>query len=150
VGTTSSVPIDPIDPPPGPETTSPLAQSGAAAETGHEHGVARESRTVLRAVGDIEGRPARDLLARIRDAVAENPSVVVDLREVSYFSSDGLSMIVRSIRAARAADCDLTVLVAADSAAHRAITVAGLGGMRSIEVVESAPAPPPPHPDADR
>lgn len=68
------------------------------------HSERRGDVTVLRPVGSMDGRNARDALDMVRAEIEEgHRKFVVDLGEVEFIDSSGLGTLVRMLRAAEEA-----------------------------------------------
>jgi len=86
-----------------------------------------EQGTVLiRLSGRLDAAAAPQVLARLKDAVAEGRSrITVDLSEVSFVDSTGLGTLVSGLKAARKAEGDLR-LVAPSLQAQRLLRLTTL------------------------
>jgi anti-sigma B factor antagonist len=68
------------------------------------HSERRGDVTVLRPIGSMDGRSARDALTSVHAEIeAGHRNVVIDLGEVEFIDSSGLGTLVRMLRAADAA-----------------------------------------------
>ncbi|MEE1658242.1 STAS domain-containing protein [Microvirga sp. CF3062] len=86
-----------------------------------EQGVA-----LVRLSGRLDAAAAPQILARLKDIVAEGQSrLAVDLSEVSFVDSTGLGTLVSGLKAARKAEGDLR-LVAPNSQVQRLLRLTTL------------------------
>lgn len=95
---------------------------------------------VLRVDGEIDLATVEVLRVGLAEAVAQSvPLVVVDLDEVGFLGSVGLSALISAQEQATESGCRLVVVVSPTSPAMRTIQVTGLTALLSVtESVASA------------
>ena len=83
----------------------------------------------LRVSGEIDIVTAPSFTEAIETPLREGRSVVVDLEDVSFIDSSGLSALVSAITAARRNEWDLSVARAMSTEVTRLIQISGLGAL---------------------
>src|SRR3712207_2342524 len=85
-----------------------------------------EGIALVRLSGRLDAAAAPQILARLKDAVADGKNrLAVDLSEVSFIDSTGLGTLVSGLKAARKAEGDLR-LIAPSSQAQRLLRLTTL------------------------
>ena len=88
--------------------------------------------TVVSVTGELDVHTARDLELALGDLISDGQhDVVIDLRELSFLDSTGLSVLVKSLKWAKEAGGGLRV-VAADDKINKVFTITGLDSAMSL------------------
>jgi anti-sigma B factor antagonist len=85
-------------------------------------------RTVVRVTGDCDLAAREEMTLVLTAAVAQSPTVVVDLARVDFLDSSGINALLAGHRTARQYGRDLYVVNAQDTIA-KVMEVTGIAGM---------------------
>jgi len=88
----------------------------------------RDAAAVVAVSGELDLASAEQLREALRSPEAQAPTVILDLRKVSFIDSSGLSVVVGEHRRATAADCRFAVAVGGAPAVQRLFDLSGLAG----------------------
>ena len=98
----------------------------------------RADAVVVVVTGELDLDSAEKLRALMRGAEAQAPTVVLDLREVSFIDSSGLSVVVGQHHRSKSDGFRFAVAVAGAPAVERLLDLTGLRG--TLEIVETPDA----------
>jgi anti-anti-sigma factor len=88
----------------------------------------RDAAAIVTVAGELDLDSAEQLREVLRSPEAQAPTVILDLREVTFIDSSGLSVVVREHQRASAADCRFAVAVGGAPAVQRLFDLSGLAG----------------------
>jgi anti-anti-sigma factor len=81
---------------------------------------------LIRPVGEVFDQSARDLRAELVDLVSRHPVVVVNLAQVTFFASEGVTALVMAMREAARRGHELCIEVVRGTIVHRVLDVCRL------------------------
>jgi anti-anti-sigma factor len=88
----------------------------------------RIAAAVVTVSGELDLDTAEQLSQALRSPEAQAPTVILDLRKVTFIDSSGLSVVVGEHQRASAADCRFAVAVGGAPAVQRLFDLSGLAG----------------------
>jgi anti-anti-sigma factor len=84
------------------------------------------SPVTVRPEGEVFDQSARDLRAQLLQLTAENPTVIVNLSQVTFFASEGVTALVVALRDALRRGHELCIEVVRGTIVHRVLEICGL------------------------